>query len=516
MLAKIVDNKYVYIEQATPNEHDILDKEFSVEAPNARFIDKSHGFFDGIFHKYNKFKNRLARPLLDELIKVCEKRGLPLKIDDIRPPSEVVLNKDDVIKDLLYGITLDDHQVDAIKAACDKEVGIVSCPTGAGKTEIIAGITKVAGCTTVILADMKVVVDQIKTRLELRKVTEEVGLFYAGKRPNGQNVIVGSIQSLNVPSVPNKTKKDTPATYANKMKGWKTRVSNAKALRAMVSKCDLLLVDEADQAVSKPWKKLFAYWFRGRRRYGFSGTPFSDQKPVEGMVLKEHLGSIIYSVSRDKLEAINRIIPVEYTAIAFGENGSTKDKSAYDIATKEKIIENEQFHKAVALLTEKCLRSSDRHGVLILVESKNLGYALESMIENSKFICGDHSMSDRRKYVELFENRDMNVLIGGRIVKRGLDLKGGCESLILASGGKLDNDFSQKVGRAVRLNSRGKASVYDFLFLNNHYLYAHSRNRIKTIVAMGYPAKVVFKHGVVSAESLIKSRWRRPRPKRKR
>jgi len=33
---------------------------------------------------------------------------------------------------------------------------------------------------------------------------------------------------------------------------------------------------------------------------------------------------------------------------------------------------------------------------------------------------------------------------------------------------------------------------------------------------MGYPAKVVFKHGVVSAESLIKSRWRRPRPKRKR
>jgi superfamily II DNA or RNA helicase len=203
---------------------------------------------------------------------------------------------------------------------------------------------------------------------------------------------------------------------------------------------------------------------------------------------------------------------VSYTAIAFGNELNIKDKTAYDIAMKEQMIENSSFHKLIQKLTERSIKDP-RFGTMILVESKPLGYALESIINSSRFICGDHRMKARKAVINLFEKREIQVLIGGKIVKRGLDLSGGCETLIVATGGKLASDFSQKVGRALRVNCRGHAQIYDFYFLGNHYLYAHSRRRLKTIVAMGYPAKVVFKNGVVEAKKLIRARFRRPKAK---
>ncbi|MDP6583259.1 MAG: DEAD/DEAH box helicase family protein, partial [Anaerolineales bacterium] len=273
MLARVVDNKWINIEQISVPEEDILDKAFSVKHPRAQYIDTSNGFFDGVYHKYNKFHHRLARPLWRELQAVCKIHGLPLGYADDRPPPKYPVPELNMItKDMLSGVTLYDYQVDAIKSICRNEVGIISLVTGGGKTEIMAGIAKALDCPTVILCEMTVVVDQIKERLELRKIVEEVGMFYAGKRPNGQRIIVGSFQSLIIPSAPKKTKRDTPESYARKIKGFKTRRKNARKLRDIIGKCDLLLVDECDSASSKKWKQLFWHWFKGRRRYGFSGT----------------------------------------------------------------------------------------------------------------------------------------------------------------------------------------------------------------------------------------------------
>jgi len=512
MLARIFDNKWIYIEQITAQEESTLDKEFSVRHPRQQYLDLSSGFFDGVYHKYNKAHHRLARPLLGELKRVCDKHGMPLMVRDERGPAKHLMpDPATITKDYLHNIILDDHQVEAIQVCCKEEVGTISCKTGGGKTEMMAGIAKAYNCPTVILCDMTVVVDQIKERLELRKAAEEIGMFYAGKRPNGQQIIVGSFQSLIIPPPPDHLKKDTPESYAKKMAAWKTRRNNAKKLREIIARCELLLVDECDCAVSAQWKNLFWHWFKGRYRFGFSGTPYDKSKPVQAIVLKEHLGSVIFHVGKDRLEEIHRIIPVDYIAIAFGDEGLIKDKSAFDIAVQEHLIGNTQFHSLVAKLVAKCTRGDPTHGVLILVESKPLGYALELAIAGSKFICGDHSMKDRKEAIKNFESRHVNVLIGGKIVKRGMDLKGGCETLIIATGGKLESDFSQKLGRAVRVNKRGHATIYDFFFLCNHYLYDHSRSRIRAVASMGYDAKIVFKNGVVDVYKFIRSRFRRPK-----
>ena len=385
-------------------------------------------------------------------------------------------------------------------------------------TEIIAGICKAISCPTVVIADQRIVVEQLKSRLTLRDVADEIGLFYAGEKPNGEQIVVGTIQSLTIPSkppeVPQRLIKETDKVYAKRLekweisyKGYKTRRKNAKALQQYIKDAEMLLVDECDKATSDPFKNLFRHWFKGRRRYGFSGTPYDDDKPVEGLVMQEHLGSVIVRESRQELQRIGRIIPVDYYMFAFGNEGDIHDQSMYDIAYDDWLVNNQEFHKLIARV---CKRYHG-DGTLVLVDRENLGHNLETTIRGNgltaNFIFGKTPKRKRNERLREFEKREFDVLIGGKIINRGLDLNGGCENLIIATGGKLKSDFIQKVGRAVRHNSRGRSRVFDFFFRCNKHLYSHSRSRLKAMIAAGYKTTVIFPGGSVDGAQLVKSRF---------
>jgi len=500
MLAKISDNQWVYLDQIPIGFEDVLAGQFSVKSPHQRFLS-TESDWDGVYRKYSHGKQRLRLPFLNELKQLCKRKKVPLQIQDFRESVETP-DPAQVQGDWLPDITLEQYQIDAIRATCEHECGIFSVVTGGGKTELMAGITKLFNVPTVIFADQRIVIDQIKHRLELRDVAD-VGLFYGGKRPNGQTVIVGSIQSLATP--PSSMKQSNPD-------GYRSRRKNAKIFQKIVAKAQLLLIDECDRAGnSAQWKKLCNTYYKGRRRYGFSGTPFDEQKPVDGLFLREHLGSIIYSVSRKTVESLGRIIPVKHTAIAIGEDKRTR-KVAFDIAERECIIENQKVHEVVKLLCDKY----PNDGTRILVDTCNitdLGHTLQAMIPGSKFIYGKTSKTARNDALDEFESRQMKVLIAGKILKRGLDLKGGCENLIILGGGKLHSDFDQKVGRAVRRNQRGWARIFTFLHLDNFYLYRHGKESLKAILNMEYDSNIIFPGGkVVPTQKFVRS-WRLPKSK---
>jgi superfamily II DNA or RNA helicase len=526
MRATLKDNKWIWFDNITDAEEEVLWTQFSVTKPGM-YIDPSQmGNWDGIYRKYNRAKKRMARPLLSMLKGICHKFDIPLVIKDLRPKWEYIkLSPDQITDDLLPGLKLDPHQIRSIQAACKIECGIVDVPTGGGKGEIIAGICKAISCPTVVIADQRVVVEQLKSRLELRDVIDEVGLFYAGEKPNGERIVVGTIQSLSIPSKPPKTPErttnDSDTSYTKKLerweasyKGYKTRRKNCKLLQQYVKDAEMLLVDECDKATSDPFKNLFRYLFKGRRRYGFSGTPFDESKPVEGMVMQEHLGSVIARESRQELQRIGRIIPFDYHMLAFGLDGNPSNRSAYDIAYEEWLVENVRFHKLISNICKKYNKNQD-DGTLILVDREKLGNYLELLLNEqgirAHFIYGKTDKRRRDQRLRGFENREFNVLIGGKIINRGLDLKGGCENLVVATGGKLRSDFIQKVGRAVRHNKRGKSKVFDFYFRCNKYLYDHSRSRLKAMIAEGYDTTVHFPGGSIDGEQLVKSRFRIPR-----
>jgi superfamily II DNA or RNA helicase len=298
--------------------------------------------------------------------------------------------------------------------------------------------------------------------------------------------------------------------WDKRSKWYKTRLAKAKSVQELVKSCDMLLVDEADLATSQQYARMFKYLFNGRRRFGFSGTTFDKSKPVQNLLLKEHLGSVIFEAKREEVEAAGRIVPITYYCIGVGLDGNKFDARTYDIATKEDIIDNDKFHRLVCRLA---LKYPDE-GTMILIDTspiKPLGATLERLIEGSKFIYGETPVKEREKYINLFERRELRVLIGSKILKRGLDLEGGCENLIIIGGGAKWSDFTQKVGRSVRLNKRGRARVFGFFFLSNKYLYRHSRENLKALVDMGYPAKVLLGRTVIDGQKFIKSRFRIPK-----
>lgn len=552
MHVTIPNNEFIYLSNISPDEEDAVEQHFQAERPGRHYIDLVHSTWDGIYRKYHRGKKRLARPFLGELRAFCKKNAFSISIDDNRPePEYKPVPKEEINEKLLPNITLEKYQLDGALKAYNAEVGIFDMPTGAGKTELMASICKIRQCPTVIVADLSQVVKQIKERLELREVVEEVGLFCAGKMPHGHLIIVGTVQSLVAPSKP-PNKPDVPSDlpddnvkaiiqalkkkedyefhkegkkrselgklekkYYDKMKkyfssykGYKSRVKKAKALQKLLKKAEMLIVDECDLATNALYKRIFQHWFKGRYRYGFSGTPYDEAKPVERLILQEHLGSVIHKISRRNVEKAERIIPFEYWMLAFGENGNKDDATMFDMATDEFIVYSEGFHNAVSNLCKELL-TDDQDGILILVERNDLGHALKAKIPGSDFLYGSTPKNQRARILKSFEERSTNVLIGGKNVRRGLDLKGGCEELIIATGGKLSSELNQKIGRSVRKNRRGKARVWDFYFLCNKYLYGHSRQRLKTVVGMGYPSYVVFTDGTYDGEQLVKSRFRR-------
>lgn len=518
MIACIKDNQHVYLYHITNHEDVVLWEEFSVSKPNA-YIDPSiRGNWDGVYRKYNRAKKRIARPLLAMLRQVCKKHDLPISVEDRRPewPYSVV-NSDDIGPDFLPGITLEQYQINAIRQCSKVECGIVDVPTGGGKGEIICGICHAIKCPTLILADQKVVVDQLKKRLELRDVAEEVGLFYAGKRPDDQMIVVGLIQSLNPPkkppAIPIRKLDESDNAYNKRLLSWdqrdkahKTRIENIKFLNSYVKKAEMIIVDECDKCTSESYKSLFRYNYKGRRRYGFSATPIDPEKPVEALVMQEHLGSIVYKEKRDAVLERGRIIPTTYKMIAFGSEGSPYDGTAYDIAYTEWLVENVKFHKMITSMVHKFKDEAN----LILVDRKDLGIALEKSINDigitTHFIYGETPKRHRDEILQRYEKREFNVLIGGKIINRGLDLSGGCDNLIIAGGGKLQSELIQKVGRALRKNEKGYSNVYDFFFRCNRYLYSHSKSRLKAMVNAGFKTLVVFPGGVIDGKELIEKR----------
>ena len=169
MLIKIVDNQWMYFEQISIAEENIIDNAFQVENPKAKFIEA--GSYGGTIHYYNRFKRKMPLPFYQDVIALLDKRMLPYQLADVREDSKLPAESL-VTESLIPGVVLMQYQVDAIKSTCRHDNGLISATTGSGKTLIMAGIIKVHDCNTAILCDMGSVLDQIKKEMELKDIAE--------------------------------------------------------------------------------------------------------------------------------------------------------------------------------------------------------------------------------------------------------------------------------------------------------------------------------------------------------
>lgn len=527
MRAVLTDNKHVYISDLGEHEREIIWNEFTFEDPNQYVSNNAQRTWQGTYRKFDRINDRISRTFLGRLAFVAKKNDLPFHVEDHRPKwPYAVIDESLVTPDFLPGITLEDYQITGIKKGIKCECGIFKATTGAGKSEIIAGLCKAINCPTLILADMTVVVSQLRDRLQLREVASEIGMFFAGEKPNGEQIVIGSIQSLNPPTPPkaepkledyknDKTFRQAHQRWQSSVLAYETRKRNYRMLIEYVKKAEMLIVDECDRSSSTTYKQVIRRLYNGRRRYGFSATPFDDSKPIANLNIEENFGYIIFEMNRKDVEARGRIIPLKYRMIVYEDRAyDLHNKIALDEATNLFMVENESFHDLILGIVR--YHHGEKNMVLVdrIPLGENLLTRANALGLKAAFIYGQTGKSEREKIIGEFAAGNLDVLIGGKIVNRGLDVKGGVDNLVMAAGGKLRSDFLQKVGRALRVNNRGYSYVYDVLFRCNHYLYEHAKARLQTIVDAEYDSAVNFGYATIDGPSLIKRNFRPPaRPK---
>lgn len=272
------------------------------------------------------------------------------------------------------------------------------------------------------------------------------------------------------------------------------------------------LVHNCDRSSSTTYKSVIRTHFKGRKKFGFSATPYDISKPIRNLNIEENFGPIIFNMERTDVESRGRIIPCKYRMIVYEDPMyELHNKITLDDATNMFMVENQRFHDMIFGLCN--IHKNEKNMILVdrIPLGENLLARASQLGLNARFIYGMTSKSEREETIDLFAAGQLDVLIGGKIVNRGLDIKGGVDNLINATGGKLRSDFLQKIGRALRVNKRGYSYVYDFLFRCNHYLYEHSKARLETIIDAGYESTVMYGYANISGEELVKRNFVSPK-----
>lgn len=308
----------------------------------------------------------------------------------------------------------------AVETAIRTESGIITAPTGTGKSRCMAMLIAKLGMKTLV------VVPSLEIRRQLQQTFKEFRL---------KNVRVENIDS----------------TTLNHFKDF-----------------DCLIIDEAHHTASKTYRKLNKKMWNGiYYRFFFTATPFRNDSE-EQLLFESIAGRIIYKL--DYIEAIEKgyIVPVEAYYLDIPKQAT--DAVSYREVYNELVVNHSLRNETIAelLLTLNSVEKS----TLCLVREVKHGQIL-SGITGLPFVSGIDD--DSRDYIRQFNSGEIKVLIGTTgILGEGIDTKP-CEYVVIAGLGKAKSQLMQQVGRGVR-TFPGKESAKIILiqdrshkFLSRHF-----------------------------------------------
>lgn len=319
------------------------------------------------------------------------------------------------------GVSLYPAQEEAIKRAQTHHQGIISMPTGSGKSIAIGALIRQFNLKTLIVVP----------NLELKKQLQETVNRFSHKN---QVVDVYNIDST--------------------------------ALQTTKSKYDLLIVDEAHHSAAKTYQKLNkGLWSNIYYRYYFTATPFRNQKS-EQLLFEGMTGSLIYNLTYK--DAINSkyIVPVEAYSIKCDK--IPNEFRAWPQVYSGLVVNNDVRNLQISSILKDLIKN--KKSVLCLVKEIKHGEIL-SELTDVPFANGQDDES--RPLIKDFAEGRIRGLIGtSGIIGEGVDTKS-CEYVIIAGLGKAKSAFMQQVGRAVR-KYPGKESAKVIIFNDSSHKFTKS------------------------------------------
>jgi superfamily II DNA or RNA helicase len=202
------------------------------------------------------------------LLRYCKNQKINYEFLDKRDKKESI--------NFSTNLSLRSHQEKAIKASERKDFGIITSPSGSGKTVIGLKIIAEKRQPALIIVHRKQLLEQWIERTEafLGITKKEIGRIGAGKARPGEAVTIATFQSL--------------GKYIDKQE-------TSEFIRSFGT----IIIDECHHIPAETYRATISK-FSPYYQYGLTATPF--RKGNEGKIIFIHLGEVIAEIKEQEIE----------------------------------------------------------------------------------------------------------------------------------------------------------------------------------------------------------------------
>lgn len=450
------------------------------------------GKWDGKLYLFNKRKHIFPSGCLSIVREVIEACGYQAKLIDKRrkPSSNYGLKLVDEREDRPgehFGLR--DYQAEALKQAMKYGRGILSCPTGSGKTTIFTSIiAEISTYPVIVFVPTRLLLYQTKRELEEMLRDEdgekvEVGIIGDGKvdiKPITVCIINSALAAygLRFNNSKQRCEDDTRKRIPKDEREDLSAVASKKEeIKDLIENARVVIADEAHRSASDMWKQILFRCGKSYYRLGFSATPFrEDGRELE---IQAIFGKIIYEIELRELIDRGYLMDPEIYMVTINHDPDGailerefEDPLTEEVTKKELYIpvedwEYRDFYEQIVIYNDELnqhiaqyAKTFNEQGlsVLILVKEIAHGEILEALIPDSIFLKGKNTTNQRESAIDELKDKSFLTLIATTIADMGLDLPN-LDCLILAGGGGSDPTRYQEKKKKRKTISKSKTMV---------------------------------------------------------
>ncbi len=353
--------------------------------------------------------------------------NLPYRVEDHRRSLAPV--------DFAFKGELRDFQIEAVEAMVGRDFGVLSAPTGSGKTVMALALIARRRQPALIVVHTKELLEQWIDRIGafLGIQARKVGVIGGGKKRIGHRVTVALVQSL------------------------------YKCAQEVAPHIGQLVVDECHRCPSRTFTEGVTT-FDCRYMTGLSATPWR----------RDGLSRLIYWYLGDKVHEVNKVALVEagHVLEATVVWRETSFKPTYNPSEEysKMLSELAQDPARNVLIAADVAKEAENGGgvCLVLTDRKAHCERLAGLLKlwgvRAAVLTGDLGNGDRQAVVEALNGGKVKVLVAtGQLIGEGFDCKH-LSTLFLASPVKFNGRLLQYLGRVLRpAPGKDRAKVYDYI-----------------------------------------------------
>jgi len=427
---------YIFLGECPQDVLDAIDDELSYPVQDAEHTDAyQRGEWDGFEHLLRESSaGNYYFPLgcLSKAVRVVRALGFDVDVQGVERPGrgdlDVAWNTD---------MELRDYQQTAVDTALGRGAGIVTMPTGAGKTLIGLRLIHELRRPTMVVVHRKEIADQWVEQME-DILGVEAAKCYGGDMESGD------IQ----------------------MSLYQTIYRDGEIRDGIRMDHDVLLCDEAHRVGADTFSEV-ALNVNAPYRYGFSATPEREDNATLKVI--GGTGPMIADISPENLIEQGYLAEPKWRILDAPAVRRVGAYRGWQKEYKKEIVQNDARNSMIVDEATDLPKPCYIH-----VERINHGERLEGLIDGAEFICSDSS--NRDEALQSFREGDLNILIS-TLLGEGVDVPK-MASMIMAGGLKTSVGALQKVGRALRAET-DEAVIVDFRD-RGRWVSDHSEQRIRT------------------------------------